>query len=996
MERLLPLDKFLQLAVAERLDGGCELLNDAIFNRHITHAEQADYLQLLSFARNLQTENPSYETIYQHILYLYVLNGSRLDLLKTIDRRLRGLIEGQGALILLTGISGIGKTSTIMAFQELVQQVGAKFFVSHCTAQGSISFGLWQEIARGIAASTGIPLEKLAAPIGLSNEAASSHQMKRSFASWLSDCAREQPLVIFMDDLHWADEDSLEILDYLTSQPSMPSILYIAAYRSEEMHSHNPLESFLPVLRRNRVIDVQQLNPMNLEDVRSLVTAFHGHCSQPLADYLFHRAEGHPLFTVELLHDLIARNLLSQDGDGFWFPPPQDVPVPEFLKQLINQRVLHAGTDAAQLLSIASVAGETWALDIIEPLLGLPESDLLLAIENALKAEIISIVEESPEQFRFTHGLIREVLYKQQLARKRRKIHEQIALRLEQLQPEKKHSIAHHFLKAERWERAMDYCLMAGDDANQHLANHAALQWYQRALNATERAKNSVNSDVALRIYDRLGRMYRAIGERKKAEEIYRQMRDFARRSGDLSAECTALVHLSNVRGLLYQLEDSEQAALEAFKIAEQINDLGLLSRVHASLGGLSIGRGELEQAHTHYEYVLRHEDALKDSDSLPDAFRMVAYMNIWAGRYSQSLDYAFRALQLAQEQADFLTTAGARQNMAFAQIELGDYRNAYQNLRTVLDAVVSSGTTHHQIPRLLNLMGYLHLELGDIQEALAWDEKALASILDTHMQSIEMRRYSLLNIATDYVHLNRLVEAQNALDQFNLIKEKSEFVAFRYLNRYQLLLSEIHLVRGDFTSAIEMGREARALAQSKGVRKNIVKSYWLEGQALTGLKQHREAIDPLKKAVAQADEIMHGSLSWKTRLSLAEALAMSGAPAIAVLQQVRRQIEALIVSVKDSPLQDRLFIDPVVQRLSELEHSQALEKVRYPAGLTGREVEVLRLVATGATNQQIAVVLHISVRTVNTHLTNIFNKIDCKNRTAAGAFAVQNHLVST
>ena len=149
----------------------------------------------------------------------------------------------------------------------------------------------------------------------------------------------------------------------------------------------------------------------------------------------------------------------------------------------------------------------------------------------------------------------------------------------------------------------------------------------------------------------------------------------------------------------------------------------------------------------------------------------MMAYLNIWAGRYSYAQDYSFRALQLAQNQADLLTTAGAYQNLAFAQIEAGDYRAAYQNIITALDAVAISGTTHHQIPRLLNLMGYMHLELGNAQEALAWDEKALASILDTHMQSIEMRRYSLLNIATDYVHLGRMDEAQDAIEQFKSAK---------------------------------------------------------------------------------------------------------------------------------------------------------------------------------------------------------------------------------
>ena len=136
-------------------------------------------------------------------------------------------------------------------------------------------------------------------------------------------------------------------------------------------------------------------------------------------------------------------------------------------------------------------------------------------------------------------------------------------------------------------------------------------------------------------------------------------------------------------------------------------------------------------------------------------------------------------------------------------------------------------------------------------------------------------------------------------MSNLNLLKDHSKFVSFRYLNRYQLLLSEMYLESGDFARAIREGREARVLAQSKGVRKNIAKSYWLEGQCADRFKQYREAVEPLKKAVDLADEIQHGSLRWKTRLSLAEALVMGGESAAEVIQQVHGQIEQMIHSLE-------------------------------------------------------------------------------------------------
>ncbi len=339
---------------------------------------------------------------------------------------------------------------------------------------------------------------------------------------------------------------------------------------------------------------------------------------------------------------------------------------------------------------------------------------------------------------------------------------------------------------------------------------------------------------------------------------------------------------------------------------------------------------------------------------------------------------------------------AGAYQNLSFVQIESGQYHEAHQNIRATLETIKDSGTHHHQKPRLLNLMGYLYLELGDAQEALVWDQKALEAIRDTHYQSLEMRRYSLLNQATDYLHLGKIDEALDRIAQFEAIREGVEFVNFRYFNRYQLLLCEFYFMQNRCDQVIELAQEARSLAQSKGMLKNIAKSHWFEGQALASLMRFDEALEHLEKAIAIVDGIQHGSLRWKIRLSLAAALIKAGESPVAVLRQARELIDQAAHSLAQSPLQQIFLSSQWVKQIEELEQAPTPERLTYPAGLTGREVEVLRLVARGATNQQVADALRISVRTVNTHITNILNKTGCENRTAASAFAIQHHLVST
>ena len=143
---------------------------------------------------------------------------------KIIDRRLRGLAEGQGALILISGVSGIGKTSIVMALQERMQQLGAALISGRCAEQERTSYAVWQGVAI-LASAAGFSLGTLPAPIGNGKEARSSQQLNQALADWLKTCSKSQPLVVLLDDLHWADADSLEVLNYLTSQTVPAPIL---------------------------------------------------------------------------------------------------------------------------------------------------------------------------------------------------------------------------------------------------------------------------------------------------------------------------------------------------------------------------------------------------------------------------------------------------------------------------------------------------------------------------------------------------------------------------------------------------------------------------------------------------------------------------------------------------------------------------------------------------------------------------------------------------
>jgi predicted ATPase/DNA-binding CsgD family transcriptional regulator len=975
-----------------------DFLDDTVFSQSIVSGDKRTYLRLLEFARSLQRENPLYEAAYQQLLNLYVMNGSRLNALHGIDRRFRGLESGQASLVLISGVSGIGKTSLALVFRERAQRIGAAYVVSRCLEQESTSFALWQNVARSIATVTGVSRDQLLAPIGEGSQAKSSPHLIHEFADWLGSCTMTQPLVIVLDDLHWADSDSLELLDSLTSSIRAP-LLFIATYRSEETQRGHALYDYLPKLQRNRPVEHIHLDALTEADVTRLVSACHGACSPQLAAYLYTRAEGHPFFTVELLNNLIEQDLLTQDNDGFWLPPRTTVPVPKMLQQLIMQRVNRLGEQVEKLLSAAAIAGEIWHFSIVEHILDLGEDELLKALGIALRAEIIVVEDDAAEVYRFSHGLYKHVLYTQQIARQRKRLHEQIALQFEVQFPSNVYAIAYHFYAAEQWEKAIRYSKVAAEQAAQRFANNSALQLYQQVLKAAEYLGSGVDPNIYINVYERLGRIYLTLEQRHEAEIAFSQMRTAAHDKADLVGEGRALAHLAIVRTVLYRLDFAEKTALEALKIAQQTNDSQLLARVYLSLGRLLTMRGELGEGAQYLEKAFHHARAMVDSATISDSFRYRGYGAIWTGRYIEAESFAKQALEIAQTTHDILLIANGHQLLSYVQIEAGQYVEAHHNIQSILETGAALDARLNKLSRLLNQMGYLYLELGDANNALLWDKQALEASQNQHAETTgiyETQRYSLLNIATDLLFLGKLDEALDYVSQFEAITESTDYVRFRYHNRYLLLMAELKIAQKTFEQSIEFAQQARQVAVANSVLKNIAKSHWFEGQALVGLRRFDDAIKHFNEAIEIADEIQHGSLRWKIRLSLASALIETGASPTATVQQARHMMDETSRALAQSHLEKSFRSSLWITRLEALERNPAPAKFAYPAGLTKREVEVLRLVASGATNQDVADALHISVRTVHTHVTNILNKTNCDNRTAATAFAIKHHLLST
>jgi DNA-binding CsgD family transcriptional regulator len=488
------------------------------------------------------------------------------------------------------------------------------------------------------------------------------------------------------------------------------------------------------------------------------------------------------------------------------------------------------------------------------------------------------------------------------------------------------------------------------------------------------------------------------LNQMEAARSAFEGMVQSAREGGDKVAEGRALFWLSFVQTRLSHMADARAAGDTAIEVARQASDTRILAGAHWNLGRLHEASGELGLASRHLDEAERLARLEGDGTLVGRCLMEKARLSTWNGDYVGAERRAAEGLELARAGRESIFLAGVCWILGIARGEQGHYSQALEALHHGLAYAVEADDLHYPV-KILNTLGWLHGEIGDAQTALRYDREALEASRRGPADPIrEAECYCLLNLATDELQTGNVEAAELYLRDFEATDTGVEYARFHYLNRYHLARAQLALAKDDPEEALRWAKGAEDAAAAKAVRKNLAKSWMLTGQAFAALQRPREAAEYLRCSVAVADELGHGSLRWQARLGLARVsvLIHQMTEAAAAVDVARELVDAIASDLRDDRLREAFRCSRLVQEVGGVatELQRPAETLAHPAGLTAREVEVLCLVTQGATNKDIARALHISVKTVNAHLNNIFIKVDCSTRAAAAAFAVRHGLV--
>ena len=599
---------------------------------------------------------------------------------------LEDALSGRGRMVTLVGEPGIGKSRTAQELSTYAGLRGAQVLWGRCyEEQGAPPYWPWVQAIRTyvrdkepeeLRSEMGPGAEDIAEVVsdvrdrlpGLRTPPQLEPEQARfrlfdSITAFLKSASRRQPLVLVLDDLHWADHPSLLLLEFVARELSGSRLLLVGAYRDMELSRRHPLSLTLGELTRERLFQRVLLRGLSQEDVARFIELVSGVAPpRGMVAAVQRQTEGNPLFVTEVVRLLVQEGIVGASRPAGTESPGDSnswsVRIPEGVREVIGRRLDRLSERCNETLPIASVIGREFTLVQLKPLIeDMSEDRLLEVLEEALGSRVIEELPQSVGRYQFTHALIQETLAGELSTTRKVRLHARIAQELEDLYGSDAESraaeLAHHFAEAQTvlgTEKLVHYSLLAGERALATYAHAEALAHFQRGLAA--KADQPSDSETGQLLYG-LGRVQVATlppYELREAVQTLGQAFDYFVDAGDVDrAVAVAEVPLPVTAGYITGLGQILYRALDIVP-ADSLQAAPLLAS-YARAAGLEdanyqAAREALDRA---LEIARREGDPSLELRVLSFACDVEAYHC----RFEQGFDTCMKGIELASQVDD-------------------------------------------------------------------------------------------------------------------------------------------------------------------------------------------------------------------------------------------------------------------------------------------------------------------------------------------------------
>jgi predicted ATPase len=748
--------------------------------------------------------------------------------------KLKGILHritlGEGQLAFIVGEAGIGKTRLVFELEKYARTLKTRTLNSRCVFnKGVYPYQPFVEALRSYFEIKGIdddeklelflntnaselltvlPIIKLFLNVKGSNEVVveSKEQIWDIIYRLLIKISEERPLILFIDDLHWADEDTLNLLNYIGRNSVNHRILLLGTYRPEEIEldingpSHK-LNEIKHELSREGILTVIELNRLSVEDIYSITSSLF-----PEADFdevffekLFVETEGNPFFLIETLKLLkIEKIIFQSEGKYFLKDNYQQISIPEKVHDIILKRIGRLEKKDREILEIGSVEGESFHSGTIKFCLEINKLQLLRTLQSLEREH--HIIHPADKMYRFDHSKIRDALYDAISPELKLEYHLLIAdYFIENFKDDERQvpNIAQHLINGGDEIRALPYIFAAANRAKLVFANEQAIYFYQKgkkiiSKNELMLPSNEINQIQIIK--ENLGDVLALVGKHDSALENYysidvseetplQQQIELKWKIGNVflskGENNKAFEIFESAENYIQKyLEEAKNMEKESGKIKLQFNVEELLN----AMGKIKISKAQVFKSRGEYKIAQKEINdglsLLKEEGNYKE--KAQAYNNLGnilfdLGDYEDTLEMYSKSLELRKKILDKKGIAEAYNNLAIVYCDKGEYQKAAEVLEKSITIMKEIGFKVGLAGTSINL-GAIYQDQGKYDLAFRLYKKALD--ISEIIENIPLKIISYSNLGSVCIDLKNFDQAVEylkvSLDLMEKIKVKN------------------------------------------------------------------------------------------------------------------------------------------------------------------------------------------------------------------------------
>ncbi len=942
----------------------------------------------------------------------------RADELARLSEALERAREGHGSLLLLAGEAGVGKSRLAReaaSGADVVLYGAASNGVA--VAYGPIVAALRSRLRTDpeALADCGALVSHLAlllpelGPAAKESERATIFEAVRCAFAHLG---AERPVVIVLDDLQWSDDTTLELLAALAAPLREMPVLVIGTYRSDGLPREHRLRWLRNELRRSGHLDELALEPLDPTGVEALLRELLPEEPSPaLTRTIQDRTLGSPFFVEELVAALEARGSLRPGRRGLELVERDEVPIPDSIREAVLVGIGDASEEGRKAAEAAAVLGQRFDLGLAAELS--PADGLAELFEAGL------LEERGAGEGAFRHALAQEALYAEVPWARRRDLHRRLALSLEE-SPGPSLEIATHWRGAGEEPRARQALVEAARQSEAVCAHRDTLRAAREGL---ELWPEDEDEELRLETLARYGRSAELVGELGEAAKAWRELAAAHERRDDRAGYAEAQRRLAAI----FELGGEREKAFAARRLAAE----SFAAAAHPAEAALEhLAMADYHRRGARYgeaiELAKLASEEAKEAERVDIGARILGLRGVVeakGGEFEQGLSSVRSGLALALEHDLTPVAAELYQRLSLVLYDGADYRQAEEALDTALGLCRTGEDAGTEVACVTCLV-YVLRERGEWSRAAelghelidadtaVWVAEGLVGAIHAFEGKLSSARRLLSAsraVSTEVGHYNMYCDSTTALAIVAAAEGLEDEAATRtreLLARWEESEDHHYAVWGIRWAASWLARngrrkEAQLCASALGqmaaagghddavaaLAQAVGELALLEGDADTAAESLSRAVE-LHRSLA----IPHERAQVELRAGVALAAAGEREAAIERLCDAYRcatKLGARPVAA-EAAKEVAALGESVAQRLGNRAAASADD-----VQLTRRELEVLRHVAVGRTNREIAQELFISQRTVDMHVRNLLGKLDCRSRVEASHRAGELGLLS-